>query len=152
MNKYAFQYCQKLVILSADGSKALLCKRQGESDYDGMYAFAGGKMEITDNSIVESMQREKNEELGADFKIKLLPKYSINILFTKSDGSAMVVPHYLAYHKSGTITLNEEYSHYEWVALDELEEFEPKVPNILQMVQGLQRLANVATEDDFVLV
>lgn len=152
MDKYGFQYCQKIVILSADASKVLLCKRQGEADYDGTYTFAGGKMEITDNSIVAGIQREKNEELGESFKIKLLQSYSLNILFRKSDGAAMIVPHYLSYHDSGEITLSNEYSRYDWVSLDKLKNFEPKVPNIPAITEQLLLLKGVVTDEDFVLI
>ncbi len=105
-----FNIAKKIVILSTDATKILLCKRQGEADYDGTYAFAGGKMEITDDSILDGLKREKNEELGEGFKIRLLPNYSINALFKKKDGSAMILPHYLSYHVSGKITLSDEYS------------------------------------------
>ena len=39
---YNFQYCQKIVVLSKDKNKVLLCKRKGEADYDGTFSFIGG--------------------------------------------------------------------------------------------------------------
>ena len=54
MNTTLFQYCQKLIILSADKSQVLLTKRKGEADYDGVYSFIGGKMEnTTTDQLVE---------------------------------------------------------------------------------------------------
>ena len=113
MEKYNFQYCQKIIILSKDRTKVLLCKRNGEADYDGVFSFIGGKMETTDESIVKGIEREKNEEVGKDFKINLYKKFSLNMLFRKKDGNAMVLPHYLAIYESGEVDLNkDEYSEY----------------------------------------
>ena len=64
MEQYNFQYCQKIVVLSKDRTKVLLCKRKGEADYDGIFSFIGGKMETTDISIIEGLKREKDEETG----------------------------------------------------------------------------------------
>lgn len=81
--KYNFQYCQKIVIFSPDLKKVLLCKRKGENDYDGIYSFIGGKMESSDEDIVSAMEREKNEEIGEDFKVKLYHEFSNNLTFKK---------------------------------------------------------------------
>jgi len=51
-------------VLSKDRTKSLLCKREGEEDYEGVFAFIGGKMETADASIIEGLKREKDEELG----------------------------------------------------------------------------------------
>lgn len=53
-----FQYCQKLVVLSQDLDKVLLARRKGEADYDGVFSFIGGKMEMTDESLLAGMKRE----------------------------------------------------------------------------------------------
>ena len=87
MEKYNFQYCQKIVVLSHDKNKVLLCKRKGEADYDGTFSFIGGKMETTDTSIIAGLKREKDEEVGSDFQIQIYPKFSHNLLFQKKDGS-----------------------------------------------------------------
>ena len=71
MNKYNFQYCQKIVIYSKDESSVLLCRRKNENDLDGIFTFAGGKLETTDENVIDGLIREKNEELGSDFKIKI---------------------------------------------------------------------------------
>lgn len=113
MEKYNFLYCQKIVVLSKDETSVLLCKRKGETDYDGTFSFIGGKMETTDESIVEGIKREKDEEVGQNFRIMLYPKFSFNSLFRKKDGSSMILPHYLAIYVDGEINLNEEYSEYQ---------------------------------------
>jgi 8-oxo-dGTP pyrophosphatase MutT (NUDIX family) len=152
MDPYLFQYCPKIVVLSADGTKVLLAKRQGELDYDGVYSFIGGKMETTDTSIIAALKREKDEEIGADFKIRILPSYSFNVLFTKQSGQQMIVPHCLAYHVSGDVVLSDEYSDWQWISLQDLAEFEPKIENISEMVQRATRLASLASDTDFVTI
>ena len=138
-----FQYCQKLVILSADRQSVLLAKRKGEADYDGVFSFIGGKMETTDTSFVAGMKREKTEEIGPNAVVAVLPDETRNVLFRKKDGNSMVLPHIAGVYVSGNITLNEEYSEYQWVPLAELEAFEPKIDSVLLMTQwALEKLAS----------
>lgn len=125
-----FQYCQKLVILSRDKTQVLLACRRGEADYDGVYSFIGGKMETTDESILASMKREKDEEIGKSAKIAVLPHETYNLLFRKKDGNSMILPHIASVFVSGNIVISEEYSDYKWVPLNELESFQPKIDTI----------------------
>jgi ADP-ribose pyrophosphatase YjhB (NUDIX family) len=97
-NKYNFQYCQKIVVFSQDFTKVLLCKRKDEADYNGVYSFIGGKMEATDEDIITAIQREKNEEVGENFKVKIYTEFSNNLIFKKKSGDYMILPHYLAIH------------------------------------------------------
>lgn len=144
-----FQYCQKLVVLSADKASVLLAKRKGEADYDGTYSFIGGKMETTDESLLAGMQREKDEEIGASAKIKVLPNETYNVLFRKKDGNTIVLPHVACVYVSGDIDLSDEYSEYKWVPVAELPAFEPKIQNIPQMtLWAVQKVS--AANDDFV--
>lgn len=152
MERFNFQYCQKIVVLSKDKKKVLLCKRQGEADYDSVFSFIGGKMEVSDTSIIEGLKREKDEEVGEEFKVKIYPTFNLNVLFRKQDGKSMILPHYLAFHQFGEIVLNEEYSEFKWVEIENLEEFEPKIPNIAKMVEELLRLGKIAEENEFVLI
>ena len=153
MEKYHFQYCQKIIIISQDKTKTLLCKRKGEADYDGIFSFVGGKMETTDESLIDGLRREKIEEIGNDFKIKLLQTFSLNKLYRKKDGNTLILPHYLAIYQIGEVHLNtDEYSEYKWVEIKELEKFEPKVPNIPEVLEELLRLEKIATEEDFILI
>ena len=153
MNKYEFQYCQKIIILSKDKTKVLLCKRKGEADYDEVFSFAGGKMENTDVSIINGLKREKDEELGKDFILKLFQTFSFNMLFRKKDGNVMILPHYLAFHEEGNINLNiNEYSEYEWVEILDLEKFEPKIGNITETLNEVLRLEKISTDKDFVFI
>lgn len=150
MNNYHFQYCQKIVVFSADKDKVLLCQGKGEADYNGVYSFIGGKMETTDQSIIAGLKREKDEEVRSDFQIKIYPNFTTNILFQKKDGSSMILPHYLAIHVTGDVILNEEYSNFQWVNLADLAKFEPKIPSIPDVVAGLLKLDKIIAETDFV--
>ncbi|PIN87068.1 hypothetical protein COV19_01470 [Candidatus Woesearchaeota archaeon CG10_big_fil_rev_8_21_14_0_10_44_13] len=152
MEKYNFQYCQKIVVLSKNRKKVLLCKRDGEEELNGVFTFIGGKMETTDGSIIEGMKREKDEEVGEGFKIRLYPKFSLNRVYKKKDGGVMILPHYLAIHHEGEIDLGDEYSEYQWVDLGNLDDFEPKIPNIPKTVRELLRLESIAKEKEFVLI
>jgi 8-oxo-dGTP pyrophosphatase MutT (NUDIX family) len=147
MSNTLFQYCQKLVILSADKQKVLLAKRRGEADYDGTYSFIGGKLETTDESIVTGMKREKDEEIGPSAKVKVLPYETYNLLFRKKDGQVMVLPHIAGLYQGGDIQLNDEYSDFQWVALVELDNFEPKIENIPQLARwAAQKLTDPSLE------
>jgi len=151
-DKYSFQYCQKIVVFSKDLNSVLLCQRKGEEDYNRIYSFIGGKMEITDKDIVAGMQREKDEEVGRDFKIELYPKLSSNRSYRKKNGKFMILPHYYARHLSGDINLNEEYSNYKWVSLDELNAFEPKIENIFEMTKKMLELKKIIKEEELVII
>jgi 8-oxo-dGTP pyrophosphatase MutT (NUDIX family) len=130
-----FQYCQKIIVLSQDHKSVLLAKRKGEADYDGTFSFIGGKMETTDQSITDGIKREKDEEIGSGALIKIVPDETYNILFRKKDGNSMILPHIAAVFQRGEIVLSDEYSEYEWVSLDKLKEFEPKIANIPELVK-----------------
>jgi len=147
-----FQYCQKLIILSADHQSVLLAKRKGEADYDGTYSFIGGKMETTDETLITSMQREKDEEIGPDAVVKILPNESYNILFRKKDGNSMIVPHIAGIFVSGTIAISEEYSDYQWVPLVKLDAFEPKIANIPELTKWAVNKLAIASIDQFVRI
>lgn len=149
---YLFQYCQKLVILSADKTAVLLAKRAGEADYDGTWSFIGGKMETTDATLVAGMQREKNEEVGAAAQIQILPNETYNLLFRKKDGNSMVLPHIAGLYVSGDIALNEEYSEYRWVPLHELAPLEPKIDNIPTLTNWALGKLDQAKFTDFVTI
>lgn len=153
-NQYLFQFCQKLVVFSADKQSVLFARRKGEADFDEYWSLIGGKMETTDGGIVEGIRREKDEEVGADFRIRVAPMVSCyNVHYQKKNGTHMILPHYIAIHDAGDVVLNgEEYSEYTWVPLSELDDFGPKVDNTTSVVKNAQRLLPVLGEDDFVTV
>lgn len=152
MDKYYFQSCPKIVVLSRDKSKVLLCKRKGEADYDGTFSFIGGKMETSDPTVLVGLKREKDEEVGEEFKIRVYPTYCVNLLFTKKDGTKMILPHYYSEHLEGNIKLSQEYSEYKWVVLDELESFKPKIPTIPEIVKKFIHLSKIMKEEEFVII
>ncbi len=152
MKNYDFQYCPKLVIYSRDESKILLCKRKGEQDFDGIYSFIGGKMENTDLTIIDGLRREKNEEVGKSFKVKVFPTFSTDIIYRKKDGNIMILPHYYCIYESGQIELNEEYSDYKWIAINEIENFEPKINTIPDIINKLMVLKMIIKELDSIVI
>lgn len=152
MDKYSFQYCQKIVVFSKDEKQILLARRKGETDYDGVYSFIGGKMEIGDKNIIDGLKREKNEEVGVNFIINIHPFYNTPVYFTKKDGSAMILPHYYAKYIKGDIVLSDEYSDYKWVDVSDLQTFEPKIETIPQVVNILLRLKPIFKESDFIRI
>lgn len=150
MNQLLFQYCQKIILLSEDYTKVLLAKRQGEQDYDGIFTFIGGKLETTDGGFVAGLRREKNEEIGEQASVSVLPTVTNNAYFQKKDGHHMVLPHYPAVYTGGDIILNEEYSEYRWVAFDELNNFEPKIEGIPRLANWAKQVASLADNGDWV--
>jgi len=152
MSELHFQYCQKIIVLSSNKTKVLLCKRKGENDFDGIFSFIGGKMEVTDETIIDGLKREKNEEVGEDFKVKIYPTYSTNLLFRKKDGNTMILPHYLSIYQNGKIKLNEEYSEYKWVNINDIESFEPKIPTIPNVLTKILNLEKITKETDFIII
>jgi ADP-ribose pyrophosphatase YjhB (NUDIX family) len=152
--QYLFQFCQKVVVFSADKQSVLFARRKGEADFDEYWSFIGGKMETTDGDIVEAIRREKDEEVGADFRMRVAPMFSCyNVHYQKKSGVHMILPHYVAVHEGGNVVLNsDEYSDYKWVTFDELADLGPKVDNTPDVVKNAQRLLAVLGEDDFVTV
>jgi NADH pyrophosphatase NudC (nudix superfamily) len=149
-DKFAFQYCQKIVLFSEDWSSVLVARRTGEADYDGTFTFIGGKMETDDASILEGVRREKNEEIGPSAKIRVYMGATNNVLFHKKDGSAMILPHILAQYVGGEIRLNpEEYSEYRWVPVKDLPGLEPKVANIPELVDWALKLQKTIPTSEF---
>ena len=147
-----FQYCQKLIILSADKKSVLLAKRKGEADYDGIFSFIGGKMETTDASMIEGMKREKDEEVGPGVVVNLLPHESYNLLFKKKDGNSVILPHIAGIFVSGDILINEEYSEYKWVEIADLANFSPLIEGIPELTRWAAAKIETANQEDFVEV
>lgn len=149
---YLFQYCQKLVVFSEDRQSVLFARRKGEADFDEYWSLIGGKMETADGGIVPSMRREKNEEVGETFRMKVAPNFSCyNVYFRKKSGAHMILPHYVCVHLGGEVHLNnEEYSDYKWVRLDELDNFGPKIDNTGDVMKNALQLLPMLQEDDFI--
>lgn len=141
-----FQYCQKLVVINPATDSVLLARRKGEADYDGVYSLIGGKMETTDESILDAIRREKDEEIGKTAEISIAEDVSYNVLFRKKDGNAMVLPHFYAEYGGGEIEINEEYSDYLWLPTDSLEAFEPMIDTIPDTVFWTRQLAQAVKQ------
>lgn len=133
-----FQYCPKIAVFHEDA--VLACRRKGEADYNGVFSLIGGKMEHSDASIEAALRREKNEEVGRAFKIRLLPRFTIDTHFVKNDGNHMILPHFYAEFVSGEIRLSEEYSEARWVPLDELDHVVNIIENLRWIVPALKSI------------
>ena len=151
VEKYNFQYCQKIILFDEEG-RVLLARRQGEDDYNGVYSLIGGKMETTDGSFQEGLEREKRQEIGRRAIILVALQLSHNIYYKKNDGSTMVLPHFYGHYVNGEIDLNDEYSDYQWVAPEELDSFEPKIETIPDAVQWGRRIAELISIEDMTMI
>lgn len=135
-----FQYCQKIVVFRNNDTEILLCKRKWEQDYDGIFSFIGGKMEVTDENMIQWVKREKDEEVWEDVRLEVLADFHPVTFFKKKDGNSMLLPHYYARYLSWEVKLNDEYSEYKRVKIEDLDSFEPKIHTIPEMVTKLLRL------------
>lgn len=152
MSKTLFEYCQKMVIFRNGDTEVLLARRKGEADYDGVYSFVGGKAETTDGALLAGLEREKNEELGKRFTVKIISSHSWNAYFVKNSGTHMVLPHHYAVFVGGEVDLSAEYSDYVWVPVNELDTFEPKIPNIPEAVKQVLKIKTSIDESDFTTI
>jgi hypothetical protein len=98
------------------------------------------------------LRREKNEEIGEDFKIKIFPAFTTNEFFFKKDGNAMVLPHYYAIYQSGDIVLNEEYSEYQRVPVADINSFEPKIYTIPGVLEKLALMKEIIATTEYVII
>lgn len=147
---FNFQYCQKLILFSEDWTAVFLARRYGEADYDGTFSFIGGKMDTSDEGLLAGLKREKQEEIGPEAHVEVHLGATHNLFFRKKDGSAMILPHYIARCTGGEIQLNhEEYSEYRWVPLAELTVLEPKIENIPSLVDWALRLKQHLQPTDY---
>lgn len=147
-----FQVCQKIVVFNKDFAQVLLARRKGEQDYDGVFSFIGGKLETTDGGIEAGLKREKDEEIGLDARLRVCPTVSYNVYFTKKDGHHMVLPHYIAQFTGGRIVINNEYSEFSWVGVDDLETFEPKIASIVPVTEWAKHTAYALASDEWVAI
>jgi 8-oxo-dGTP pyrophosphatase MutT (NUDIX family) len=147
-----YQYNQKMVLFRNNGSEILLAKRKGEADYDGTYSFTGGKLETTDQAIIEGLRREKDEEIGVNIQVSICPHTSYNVYFVKSSGQHMIVAHYYTEYLGGEIEPSDEYADYKWIPMEELQAFEPKVENIYEIALWAQNLKKILKKEDMVTI
>jgi len=102
--------------------------------------------------VVLSKDKRKDEEVGKNFRLKLHLMFSLNLLYKKKDGASMILLHYLAIHEDGEVSLNEKYSEYKWVKLEDLEKFEPKIANIPSTIASLLRLGEILEERESFII
>lgn len=147
---YNFEYCQKVVVFRNNDTEVLLCKRKGEADYDGVFSFIGWKMDNADQDVLAGIKREIQEEIWSDVSLQLLPYSYLPLSYMKKNGNAMLLPHYYVQFLGWTITLSDEYSTYERVAVSELSAFEPKIATIPGAVGNILYLRSKFWANDLI--
>ena len=83
-----------------------------------------GKMKHGDITSLESLRREKNEELGEAIKIRVLPFPLAERLLKSADGPWKKLLYYYAEYMWGTMNLSlqeyEKYSKADWISTEEV--------------------------------
>lgn len=64
----------------------------------------------------------------------------------------MILPHYFSIHTKGDITLNSEYSKYEWVEITDIDVFEPKISSIPKTLMEVLKIEKFTDKKDFILI
>lgn len=64
----------------------------------------------------------------------------------------MILPHHICKYVGGDIKLNDEYSEYKWVNLDDLKNFSPKIDTIVPAVEWAKRFIGQLRQEDFVTI
>jgi 8-oxo-dGTP pyrophosphatase MutT (NUDIX family) len=134
------EVCLKLALFDAEG-QVLLARRHGEELYDGVFSLIGGKMDGADPDLIASMRREKNEEIGSDARVRVLPTLAVPVHYTKPSGVKQLLLHYAAAFDGGRIDLNPyEYSEFTWTHPAGIPTIGPIVPNLPLLVPALSAL------------
>lgn len=116
MDKTHFQVNLSVIILNED-KKILLGKRSDDDDiFPGLWGIPGGKMEITDETIEESLQREVEEEVGVTIKEVFLVSNNSRV---HNDTNKLFMV-FTAQYESGTPEALEDTSEVKWFDFSEL--------------------------------
>jgi len=138
MSQNLFHYCAKFVVFDPTFTQILLCKRKWEADFNEIFSFPWGKIENSDGDIRKGMQREKNEELWDKCFIRLYKDFCRFAYYVKNDGNHMILPHHICVFEGGEIQINEEYSGYKRIEIDQLDEsWLNIIPTVVPIIQSL---------------
>ena len=143
--------CPKVALVDELTESVLLCRRTGEQDYDAHFSLVGGKLHEDDGSLAEGIRRELREELGDRVRGSIHLGCSVDVLFTKTSGDRMLLPHYYARFDGGQIDLNPaEYDEMRWVPVSALRATSPLIENVPAIVERLASLRACMPESEFV--
>jgi 8-oxo-dGTP pyrophosphatase MutT (NUDIX family) len=106
--------CSGGLFLAEDTRRFLLLMRTHEKTL-GTWGLVGGKKEPTDTTVVDSLYREIQEEVGATPKIKKIIPLE---LFISNDNNFQYNTYVLIVEKEFIPTLNFEHSGYAWCNYD----------------------------------
>ena len=106
--------CSGGLFLSEDNRRFFLLMRTHEKTL-GTWGLVGGKKEPTDATVVDSLHREIQEEIGITPKIKKIIPLE---LFTSNDNNFQYNTYVIVVEKEFIPTLNFEHSGYAWCNYD----------------------------------
>jgi len=106
--------CSGGIFLSEDTRRFLLLMRTHEKTL-GTWGLVGGKKEPTDTTVVDSLHREIQEEIGFTPKIKKIIPLE---LFTSNDNNFQYNTYVIIVEKEFIPILNFEHSGYAWCNYD----------------------------------
>ena len=114
-------------VIIEDG-KVLLNKEIKESGITPWF-FPGGEVESFDINLEEACKREAREEVGINVEII---KPLDTLLYKKSDGSVVILVHYLA-NRIGEIKKGKNIAECEWLDIYNLPE--DVAPNVREIIE-----------------
>lgn len=98
----------------AKNTKRFLFLQRTQKKTAGTWGLVGGKKESVDETLIDALNREISEELGARIIEKIIPLE----LFTNSDSSFQYNTYILITPEEFIPVLNNEHSGYAWVSFD----------------------------------
>lgn len=121
---------EKVIIASGpvivEDNKVLL-NQHGDTEF---WKFCGGRLENSDDNLIEAARRETREEMGIGINILDEKPFLLHAVKKLTGGDIdVILVHYLA-ERVGEISPGEDIREWKWIELDKLEN-ENLAPNIL---------------------
>jgi len=112
-------------------NKILITKRSSSRDHDpNKWECVSGRFNQNFGTVEDELLREIRDELGDNFKIRLIAPISFYHFYKGDDPQAeMVGINYICEYISGSIALSEEHTDYKWIKPASLIDFytDPKL-------------------------
>jgi 8-oxo-dGTP diphosphatase len=105
-----------------NGDKILITKRSEDRDHDpGNWECVSGRFDQHFNTVEDEIIREVTEELGDDFKFRIIAPISF-YHFYRADriDDELVGINYICEYISGNVTLSNEHTNYQWLEPEEV--------------------------------
>ncbi len=105
--------------------KVLALKRSEKHDFHaGKWECVSGRFEQHVHSAEDEMYREINEELGPDFKCRIIAPINIFHFYRGDKSKELIGIDFICKYISGDIKLSWEHSDYKWIRPEEFEELD----------------------------